>query len=90
MDRKTEDFKNAHYTPELIRQYEDPEYARRAEEYERRERNKVYGRRRKGRSQPDDMYGYDKKPKKHKRHRLNKLKLFRTWQIGRASCRERV
>lgn len=77
MDRKTEDFKNAHYTPELIRQYEDPEYARRAEEYERRERNKVYGRRRKGRSQPDDMYGYDKKPKKHKRHRLNKLKLFR-------------
>ena len=76
MDRKTEDFKNAHYTPELIRQYEDPEYARRAEEYERRERNKVYGRRRKGCSQPDDMYGYDKKPKKHKRHLAALLWLY--------------
>ncbi len=38
MDKNTVDFDNAHYSPELIRQYEDPEYAKAAAEYERQAR----------------------------------------------------
>ena len=76
MDRRTEDFKDAHYSPELIRQHEDPEYTKRAEEYERRERSKIHGRRKNGRRR-SDMDAYEIRPKKRKRYRLNKLKIFR-------------
>lgn len=36
----TADLRNEHYSPELIREYEDPEYAKQAEKYERKARRR--------------------------------------------------
>ncbi len=42
--KKTYEFKDEKYSPELIRKYEDPEYAKAAEKYERQARRKQTGR----------------------------------------------
>ena len=63
MSRKTRDLDNAHYSPELIRKYENPEYARRAEEYERQARAEKGGRhgrhRTSRRAESQRNYSYD-------------------------------
>lgn len=43
-NRKTYDFNDAKYSPELIRQYENPEYAKAADAYEREARRRKSGR----------------------------------------------
>lgn len=82
-NKKTQDFSQMKYSPELIRQLENPEYAKEAEKYEKQARRRKQNRK----SSVSTDYvaptgeggrsGRGKKQKGQKKYRLNKWKLFR-------------
>ena len=79
--KKTYEFKDERYSPELIRKYEDPEYAKAAEKYERQARRRQEGRG-KGQTSGNSAAAAGRGKgsggkKKQKKYRLNKKKLFR-------------
>lgn len=80
--KKTYEFKDEKYSPELIRKYEDPEYAKAAEKYERQARRKQTGRSKKRHAAsevtaPTGKGKRSARSTKKKKYRLNKKKLFR-------------
>lgn len=83
--KKTYEFKDEKYSPELIRKYEDPEYAKAAEEYERQARRRQSAGRKKQHASSEftaptagkGKRSAKKQSKSKKKYKLNKKKLFR-------------
>ncbi len=79
--KKTYEFKDEKYSPELIRKYEDPEYAKAAEKYERQARRRKAGSSRKQYAARDAAVPQSKgkrgSSKTKKKYRWNKKKMFR-------------